>query len=822
MFAELKFAGRAMRKSPVFAITAVVTIALGIGANTAIFSVMNAALLRTLPVRDPQQLFYLTHQHEPGVVNTTGDSQQTYGINVYERLRQDSRAFADVIAYAPLSRTKTAARRGDFTEEVEADEVSGSFFSGLGVQMWMGDGFTTKDEEAHSAIAVISYGYWARGFARDPNVLGKALYLNGVPMTVVGVAAPHFYGIESGGSATDVWVPLQNRPELNAWGIPTTEHSLYGSPNWWCLMLIVRLKAGVSQSQTLARADPLFAHAAWETIGNEVTRTSEPMQLQMIPARGLGLSAADYKQPTYVLMGMVAVVLVIACLNLLVLLAARNVSREREFSVRLALGASRWPLFRQLLADSTLLTGTGAILGLGFAVLATRLLAQWSRIEVSLEPDATVLGFTLTVTTIVALVFGLVPLCTAATVPMTIALNSASSRSSDSRSRVLRSQLLVVAQMALCLPLLFGAGLLIQTLRNYGHVDLGMRADRVLAFRTHPVGVADNRTMLTFYTRLAERLRELPGVQSVSMAEQRPGSGWTDAGLLTLDGRHYQYDDGRGLLYYNVVGSDYFETLEIPILMGRGITAEDSAASTKVAVVNQTFVDRFFKGSSPIGHTLNSGTATASIVGVVRNNKYQEAGEEPRAMAWYSFRQSPTIDTMDVELRVAGDPMTMLPQIRRLVREIAMDAPVQNPMTLQSQFKKGYELPLLLARLGVFFGGLAALLLAVGLYGTLAYRVNRRTMEIGLRIALGAARGRVLWMVVRESLMMVVAGLAIGLPLAWIGSRLMASVLYDMQPQDPISLAIASVTVLTVSLVAAAIPARRAASIQAMCALRSE
>jgi predicted permease len=822
MYAELRYAARGLRKSPVFTATVIIIIALGIGANTAIFSVMNAVLLRTLPVRDPQQLIYLTHQHEPGAVSATGDSQQTYGINVYERLRQDHSVLANVIAYAPLSRTKATARLGNSTEDVEADEVSGSFFSGLGVRMSIGEGFTSEDEERHSAVAVISYGYWVRGFARDPNILGKALYLNGVPMTVVGVAAPQFYGIESGGSATDIWVPLQNRPELNAWGIPAAQHSLYASPNWWCLMLIARLRPDVTQSQALARLNPLFTNAAWETIGNEVPRTGEPMQLEMTAARGLGLSAADYRQPAYMLMGMVVVVLGIACVNLLVLLAARNVAREREFSMRLALGAGRWPLFRQLLAESLLLTGSGAVLGWSFAVLATQLLAQWSSIEVSLEPDGRVLAFTLAVTAIVAFLFGLAPLRTAAMAPMALVLNSGSSRVSDNRVRVLRSQVLVVAQMALCVTLLFGASLLVRTLRNYQHVDLGMCADRVLAFRTHPVGASDNGKMLDFYMRLKDRLRELPGVESVSLAEQRPGSGWVEAGLLTLDGHRYEYDDGRGLLYYNVVGPDFFETLGIPILMGRGITSADGRGSQTVAVVNQTFVDRFFKGASPIGHYLSTGTATASIVGVVRNNKYQAAGEESRAMAWYSFQQAPAIDAMDVELRTFGNSLALLPDIRRIVREIAIDAPVQSPMVLQTQFRESYQLPLLLARLGAFFGGLAALLVALGLYGTLAYRVNRRTKEIGVRMALGATRGRVLWMVFKESLLMVAAGLAVGLPSAWAGSQLVSTMMYGVSPRDPLSLAIAGVLVLAVSLTAATVPARRAVNVQPMHALRSE
>jgi predicted permease len=819
---DLRLASRMLLKSPIFAATAIITLALGIGANTAIFSVMHAVLLRMLPVRDPQQLFYLTHQHEPPNVNTTGDTRYTYGINVYERLRQDRSVFSDLIAYAPLSLRKVAVRLGGSPDEVTADEVSGNFFSAMGVGMAAGQGFAAEDEEKHSLVAVLSYGYWTRRFNRDPSVLRQTLYINGVPMIVIGVAAPHFYGIESGGRTTDIWVPLQNRPELNAWGTPAAEHTLYGTPNWWSLMLMARLRPGVSQSEALARINPLFAHAAWETAGKDVQRTNDPMELEMVPARGLGLAAEDYRRPSYVLMGMVALVLVIACVNLLMLIAARNAARQREFSMRLALGAGRWPLFRQLLAESLILTGVGATLGWSFAILATRLLAHWSGIEVTLEPDGTVLTFTLAISAAVALLFGLAPLRAAVTAPVTAALKSSSSQVTEGRGRILRRRILISTQMAVCVMLLIGAGLLVRTLRNYQHIDLGMQAEKVLAFGTHPIGSRTNAQMLEFYQKVMERVRTLPGVLGATVAEQRPGGGWMTAGLLTLDGHAYSYDDGRGLLYSNIVGPGFFETLGIPVLVGRGLTTTDMSGAPFVAVVNQTFVDRFLKGATPIGHVIGAGKWRMFIVGVVHNNKYQEAGEEPRAMAWFCYQQDPAIQSMDVEVRTAGSPMALLPDIRRIVSEIEPDAPIQNPMVLEAQFEKSYETPALFARLGAFFGGLAAVLVAIGLYGTLAYRVTTHFKEIGLRMALGATRSQVLRMVLRDSLMVTAGGLLVGLPLAWIGSKLMASMLYQMSPHDPASFFVAIGAVFVISIAAAIIPARRAASVDPMQALRSE
>jgi predicted permease len=821
MFGDLKYAWRQLRKSPGFAVTAVLTLALGIGANTAIFSVMNAVLLRMLPVRQPQQLFYLSHVSGPDVGNT-GDYPYTFGINVYDRMREDRSVFSDLIAYVPLSFTKTAARFGDAPEEIEADEVSGNFFAALGVEMAAGQAFAPADEDKHSPLAVISYGYWTRRFQRDPGVIGKAIYINGVPMTVVGVAAPHFFGVEAGGAATDLWVPLQNRPELNSWGMPATGQTLYKDPNWWNLMLIARLRPGLTEKQALAKMEPLFEHAAWEPVGKEVKRGSVNMGLSMVPARGLGTATGQYRDGLRVLMGMVALVLVIACVNIAMLLAARNAAREREFSMRLALGAGRWPLFRQLFAESLLLVGSGAVLGWFFAVEATKLLALWSEIEVSLTPDTAVLLFTLSLSVLAAVVFGLAPLRAANNAPVVLVLKSTGGQASESRGRVFTGKVLIAAQMAVCVALLFGAGLLIRTLRNYQHVDLGMQADRVLAFGAHPVGAQDNAQKLAFYQQLMQRVSALPGVRSVTVAANRPGSGWTDNNPLTLDGRTWPWDNGKNMLRSNEVGPQFFETLGIPILAGRGITEADTKSAMGVAVVNETLAKRYLKGASPIGHTMGNAKYQLTIVGVVRDNKYNSADEDPMPMAWHSYAQISNLENMDVEVRVGGNPLALLPEIRRIVRALDPNAPVQSPMVLSAQFEETYLMPALFARLGAFFGGLAALLVAVGLYGTLAYRVSRRTLEIGVRMALGAARQQVLWMILQDSLILIAAGLVVGLPLAWFGSRVMATMLYKLPPHDPVSFVAAALGVVGVSVAAALLPARRAASVEPMQALRTE
>jgi predicted permease len=813
---DLRYALRQLRKSPGFTLTVVMMLALGIGANTAVFSVMNAILMQLLPVSRPHGLSYVhmaNGENQPPGAGNTGDSNTSFSEVSFEALRQRSDVFEELIGYVPLSLNRSVAvRHGELPEAADGEEVSGNFFSGIGVRLDRGRGFNLRDEKDHAPLVVLSYDYWTRSYARDPNVVGQTLYIKGIPMTVVGVAARGFKGVEAG-TATDFWVPLQNRPELNAWGIPPEDNGLFGNPKWWSLRLMARLRPGFTPLQAQQALSGTFAAIVKETIGQVDPRQWKPL-LDFAPARGVGVYSDQYKEPVRILMGLVVLVLLIACTNVAMMVQARNTLRQREFSLRMAIGAGRATIFRQLLCESTLLVAAGVALGWAFALWATHLLAVWSDIETGISPDRNVLLFTLGVSAAAALFFGLVPLWNATHAPVAGVLRANSNQLTASRTRMLGGRIVLASQMALCLVLLMAAGLLLRTLRNYATQNLGMQAQGLLVFSVTPQGESDTHV---FYRTLIDRVRQLPGVESVSMAENRPGSGWADNNDLMLDG--VEKPDG---LRSNDVGPDFFHTMGVPILAGRDIAATDVIDTQRVALVNETFVKKFLANTNPLGHQLGNPRFSHIIVGVVQDSKYNSVDEKPMPMAYYAAMQFSPLGTMHIEVRSRGDAMSLLPEMRKTVASLYPNVPLEDPMTQQAQFDKSYMQQRMFAAMGGFFGVLAALLVATGLYGAHSFRVSRRTTEIGIRMALGASRGQVLAMVMRESFWMLAAGLAVGIPLALLAARPLKSMLYQLSPFDPASFALAIAAMIAVSGCASWLPARRAASIEPMQALRSE
>ena len=821
-FRGLRFGFRSLRQSPGFAATAILTLGLGIGANTAVFSVMNAVLLKSLPVADPDRLVYLRTSNPPRGTGTI-DSNETFSYPVYDALRKQSGTLSPVMAYVPLSGSKVAVRYGAEPEEAEGEMVSGTFFSVLGVSLPRGRGFSQQDEADHAPITVISYNYWTRRFARDPGVLGKTLFVNGVGTTIVGVAAEGFEGVEAGMS-TDFWLPLQNRPELNAYGNPLDDGKNYiADPKWWCLRLIARLAPGATRAQAVAQAQGVFQAAAYVGLGSPMAGEKPPV-LNIVDAKNFPGYDAQYGSPLRMLMAMVGLVLLIALANVVMLLLARNAARQREFRVRQALGAGRGELFRQLLIESLILVTAGGALAWAFAEMATRLLGQWAEIESSLAPDRTVLLFTLGVLALAGLLFGLAPLRVALAGGAELALktSAATSNADAGKSRV--GRITVALQMTLCVVLLVGGGLLIRTLRNLENTPLGMKVDGLVVF-----GVKPNFTSIpegiAFYQNLMNQLRILPGVESVSVTEERLGSWWSDNNDMMVDGRLPDVANGTSrTVRSNVVGPEFFNTLGVPVLSGRDFADSDTAASPHVGIINEEFAKRFLPNRNPLGHTIGTddGRYTMTIVGVVKDHKYRSIDEEPIPMAWYMYAQIPMVGPMHVEMRVHGAPLAILPSARKVVQEMDPNLPLIKPMTQRAQFDTTISRQVLFARLAGFFGILAVVLVATGLYGTLAYRVSMRTAEIGVRMALGARRGQVVWMILKDSLVLTAAGVVMGVPLAMLVGRALASSLYGVKPMDAASYLAAVAAVATVALAASAVPAARAASVDPMRALRTE
>jgi predicted permease len=823
LWRDLLFAARMLRKSPGFTLVAMVTLALGIGGNTAVFSVMNTVLLRYLPLPDPQQLVFLRLPNgQPDGTSSTGDDDRSFSHPVFEALRQEHAVFSDLMAYVPLAVGKVAVRIGEDPEEAEGDMVSGNFFSGLGVSFMRGRGFALEDETAHTSVVVLSYSYWNTRFGRSPSAIGQTIYIKGVPFTVIGVTVQGFYGVEPA-SSTDFWIPLQSRPELNAWGEEPSLDALYGNPKWWCIQLIGRLVPGVTESQALPKLDPVFQSAALIGLGTPDPKAKKNI-LAFSSTQGIQGMRDAYQKSIQILLAMVGLVLAIACANVSMLLVARNATRAREFSVRMALGAGRGRLLRQTLTESFLLVAGGAAFGWMFAISGSQALAAWSGMEIPFVLDSRVLLFTLAISIGCAIVFGVAPLRRAVSVPVGVTLKTSNATAYRDQSSSWSGKVVVASQMALCLILLVGSGLLARSLRNYQTLPLGLRVDGLLVFGTDPFSVHSDEEKEHFYQNLLARLREAPGVESATLVSHRLGSGWGWNSVWTIDGVEPQGPFSEIGMSANHVGPDFCHTLGMPVLRGRDVTDADTRFAPKVVLVNETFSKRFFPKGDALGHSVgkNKSADRVTIVGVIGDSKYKRVDEKSKPTLYFPFAQQTPIPNIQVELRTHGNPEALIPSVHAVLHGLDPNLPIQKPMTQRAQFDESYSQARLFARLSIFFGVIAVLLVATGLYGTLAYRVDRRTSEIGVRMALGAQQGQVLWLILRESLLVSGAAILAGVPVAIAGARLMRSMLFGVQPGDMISFLLALFGVILVALAASIIPARRAMRVDPMVALRYE
>jgi predicted permease len=821
---DVRYGVRQLIKTPVFTIVCVLTLALGVGANTAVFSVMHAVLLKMLPVQDASHVFYLHTTGWPDGASQTGDSNTSFSYTVYRSLRDQS-GMQEVIAFIPVSFSgKAPVRVNTAPEEAVGDMVSGNYFQGLGIGTELGRGFLPKDEQDHTQVTVISERFWSSHYARSRDVIGKTLYIKAVPFTIVGVATRGFEGTE-GRLPLDFWIPLQNRPDFNAWGNPAEDGMYLTKLNFWCMKLMVRTAPGVSREQALARAQTVFDQAAY--VGVRAKRAGdESYKISFMDAKQFDTQDDSFARSLKTLMAMVCLVLLIAMSNVVMLLMARNSARQREFSVRLALGAGRREMVRQLLTESFLLVAMGGITAWAFAIGATHALGSWARIESNLQPDSTVLWFTLGILLLLALVFGLAPLRSAMSTGPEMVLRSSATVSQSSSQKMRAGNAVIIAQIAMCVVLLVGAGLLLGTLRNLLNTPLGQKPEGLLVFGVHPQHVNTKEESIAFFVNLQQRLRTLPGAESVSLVANRPGSGWSNnnGGLLVDGHKPNGIEPGQAEYRGNIVGSDYFRTMGVQVLQGRDFSDTDSASAPKAVIVNETFAKKYLGTLNAVGHVLTDtkGADPTLIIGVVKDHKYTAITEEAMPMIWSAFTQGGPQNELNIEMRVPGDPMAMLPTVRKIITQIDPDMPLLDPMSQNAVFEQSISQQALFARLAGCFGILAVVLIATGLYGTLAYRVSRRSAEIGVRMALGAQRSQVVWMVLRGSLLLCAAGVVLGVPLAIIAGRGLESSLYGMKSLDAASYAFAILGVALVALLASAIPAGRAATVNPTRALRLE
>lgn len=834
---DLRYALRGMKRSPAIAVVAVLSLALGIGANTAIFTLVNAVILRALPVQDPQALVIFGPGTAQG--NTGGfpddPDMNLFSYPMYREFQQKNQVFSGVAAIRSFDAREHGTVGGSTElEPMNFSLVSGTYFNVLGVNPALGRVLTDADDRTLGGhpLAVISYAWWTSRFSRDPNVIGKTLTIGPAVYTVVGVTPPSFFGT-SVGDAPDFWVPLQ-MDDLVQRGPHKLNDREYREDN-----IIARLKPGVTLSQAGANVNLVLKTMLGEWAGARPTaaelKAIGKAHINVHPAaNGISTLRQEYTKPLWMLMATVCLVLLIACANIANLLLARGTNRQREIAVRMALGAGRRRLVRQLLTEGLLLAASGGAVGMWFAAAASRFLLKMvsagpKTIPLDIRPDARVLGFTILVSAATAVLFGILPALRSTRISLTPSLKEGrGALQAQMRSPLAKS--LIVSQVALSLTLLLGAGLFVRSLMNLDHVNTGFDRQNVLLFDLDPgaTGYTDVARLDNLYHEVEDRVAALPGVNAASFSIFTFNQGgWSDSVVPEGERPSAPQRDAN----FNPVGREYFAVMGLPVLAGRVFGSQDTADSPRVAVINKTMAETFFPGGSPIGKRFGMGDAAHShdiqVVGVVGNAKYLTLGEEPMAMAYYPYTQYVPAWGVGLflgrfEVRVSGNPESAAAEIRRAIGEVNANLPIDSLQTLSERVDESITYARLLAQLSAFFGLLALFLACIGIYGIMSYAVGRRTSEIGIRMALGAGRRDVVRMVMREIITLVAAGIAVGLPLAVAGSRWAASLLFNLKPNDPLSIAGAVLLLPAIAVFAGYLPARRASKVDPMVALRCE
>ncbi len=849
---DLRYAGRMIARNPGFSLVVIASLALGIGANTAIFSAIDAVMLRMLPVEQPQQLVMLNwyakdwpdkfvNDLEGSSFGEEGKGMNSYSFSyaAYQQFKEQNHVFSSTFAFAANSDQVNVGIDGR-AEAAGIQGVSGNYFEGLGVQAVQGRTILPEDDqESAPATAVVSYRFWQRRLGGSSQAVGKTVFINGLPLTIVGVAPPDFFGLEPG-SLPDLFIPLVKYSQEQArQGASDSGLVFVKDPKVWWAGVVGRLKPGVSQKQAEAELAIIFDQTLSAVVA---TPDANKPLLRAAPIKqGLDNLRRQFSSSLWLLMAMVGAVLLIACGNVAALLLTRASARQREIAVRLSLGARRFRLIRQLLTESILLACCGGALGLVVAKWAGRILLALlssgrDAIHLELHLDTRVLLFTAVACVVSGILFGLAPALRATRVDLLSSLKQSSTGGAGKKLTV--GKLLVAGQVGLCLLLLVSAGLLLRTLDRLQGLDLGFNRQNVLLFSVRPGLNGYKGTQLDeYYTELQRRVARLPGVQSVAFSDRNA----IGAGMSITAGVVPGYTEGRKRteIYRHVVSPGYFETLNIPIRLGRPVGAQDTRTSPLVVVVNQAFVDKYMRGDNPLGHVIELGGkkdhVRYQIVGVAKDVKYARIREVVPPTAYFPHTQvyagvgyqadvrgfSWPFMTFAVRSPQAGQA-SLVAGIRREAAALDKNIPMVDIKTETQVVDQVLFLERTFAALSSAFGFLALLLACIGLYGTMAYAVARRTNEIGIRMALGAARGKILGMVLRETALIVLAGIAVGLPAAWATTGLLKARLFGMSPHDPASIVLAIGATLAVTAVAAYVPARRASRVDPMVALRYE
>lgn len=866
---DLRYGVRILWKSPGFTLIAVLTLALGIGANTALFSVVDALLLRQLPVKAPEELVLFEWEAGrpfrtsgvrgtfiPDYFSPGKRGSSSFRPNLVEKMQEQARKsespLSEFFFFARMDRLAVVADQQ--SESAEGQVVSGDYFKGLGLTALLGRTITAADDNPTAPpVAVLSHQYWASRFAANPSVLGKQVTINKIPSTIIGVTPPAFKDTMQVGGKLDITIPMAFAPQLN-----TEERFLdkADKPAIWWLHVMGRLKPGVTREQARASLNGTFQSLALELMPPP-QKEDQPKQLQAQDyptliaregGRGMLEMRKVYAATAYLLFGVVALVLLIACANVANLLLARAASRGAEISVRLAVGAGRGRLLRQLLTESLFLSALGGAVGILFAFWGKDMLTALSTgngnffpTDMEYQMNWRVLSFTLLVSLLTGILFGLAPAWRATKLDLTSALKE-SNRTAGGGTRSRLSKALVVAQVALSLLLLNGAGLAVRTLRNLQQVNVGFDQENLLLFslESGASGYKDERLM-TLYDQIFAQLEGLPGVRAASFARVPLLAHYSFGSSLLLPGEaaDSKVEHNTNL---QIIRENYFTTMGIPLVRGRSFIAQDDSRAPKVAIVSETLARKFFPNEDPLGKRVGFDKDTLGkieIVGIVRDIKYNSQREEDEPLFYTPYRQGiGDAGVMYFTLRTVGDPVALVPVVRQAIREVDSNLPLTEIKTQLVQSSETLNEERIFAQLMSFFGLLALVLAALGLYGVMAYAVTQRTREIGIRLALGAQTRDVLRLVLGQGLQLVLIGLSVGAVMGYALQRIAASQsvnalaalkqilaskkLYGVSANDPLTFAVVAVLLLVVALLACWVPARRATKVDPMIALRCE